>query len=432
MQAKEGGEEPAAAEEPAAEEAPAVEAEAAAPAEEAPEEPAAVQEEAPPAPEPVVEPEPPVVEEAPAAPEPEQPPAPVAEEKAPSPPPAVEEPEPEPVKEPSPPPAAVVEPPAPAAEEEVMVDYEEPGVEAAKRKREEEEPAPAAPEAAVSPEEARPEKQARTEEPEAPAAAREVPPSKEPATRALLIEGFCRPLQELNVRKMLDDQGTLATMWMAPLKTHAYAIFGSIAGAESARQATWGIHYPDGNPKTLSPQFVPVWEAEKAIAAGSGNPDFKVARCPEDGPDPEPEAPPAAPQQEEDNQPAPGFGEQRQNREWNQGRDSAGFEAAGSADLRELLRNRPGAPEPQDQAMGDAEAEVALDDLFKKTEAKPAVYWQPLSEEEVAAKNAVVSEPPAVPPPQAVEEAPKEDVAVEAPPSPPANGDAAPAPAAFF
>ncbi len=48
-------------------------------------------------------------------------------------------------------------------------------------------------------------------------------------------------------------------------------------------QATWQLQWPATNPKRLAPRFVPLGEAEAAIAKGSGNPEFRIARVEEDG-----------------------------------------------------------------------------------------------------------------------------------------------------
>lgn len=55
--------------------------------------------------------------------------------------------------------------------------------------------------------------------------------------------------------------------------------------------ATYQLQWPTTNPKRLQPQFVRLAEAESAIGNGAGNPDYRVRRTEEDGPE---EAPPSS------------------------------------------------------------------------------------------------------------------------------------------
>lgn len=154
-------------------------------------------------------------------------------------------------------------------EEAVDLDYGEDEPVAPKRLREEGDEASKAPKAA------------RLEAPGGPSAGG-------PTTRALRINGFVRPLTERGVRALLDPEGTrLKALWMPSMKTHCYAVFADVASAGAAHAATAGLQWPAGSPKTLDPMYVSVLEAEIAIGQGAGNPDFRVERTSEDGPEPE-------------------------------------------------------------------------------------------------------------------------------------------------
>lgn len=50
--------------------------------------------------------------------------------------------------------------------------------------------------------------------------------------------------------------GTVKDLWMPSIKTHAFAIFGSVEEAEATRQALWDVEWPDGRNNTLKPKCV--------------------------------------------------------------------------------------------------------------------------------------------------------------------------------
>ncbi|KAL6780388.1 hypothetical protein ACKKBF_B13345 [Auxenochlorella protothecoides x Auxenochlorella symbiontica] len=251
-------------------------------------------------------------------------------------------------------------------------------------------------------------------------------------TRALRIDGFVRPFTERAVRELLDPTGAeLKALWMPSIKTHCYSVFASKAAAAAALAATAGLTWPAASPKTLAPRHVALREAERAIGQGAGNPDFRVERLPEDGEEEAEEAEaaaspaaaeavaaaaaPAAAAAREGTRAAPV-------RPWDREKLEAGPRGAaagpleGVRDLRELLQRRssdggeaarrgpgaggdaaPAAPgahrvadarPPPAQAQDEPGEPLQLDDLFRRTAAKPSLYWLPLTAEQVAAKRA--------------------------------------------
>ena len=133
-------------------------------------------------------------------------------------------------------------------------------------------------------------------------------------SRALRVDNFVRPFTEAGAKALFAAHGDVVSFWMPPLKTHAYAVYGSPANAASAAAALAGAEWPAGAHNALRPRFVRVEEAEAAAAAGEAAPPPPPASV---------VPPPAAPVA-----PAP-----------------------------------PAAP--------------AVDDLFKRTEAAPPLYWAP-------------------------------------------------------
>jgi apoptotic chromatin condensation inducer in the nucleus len=220
------------------------------------------------------------------------------------------------------------------------------------------------------------------------AAANTGPPSTTPKrddgaspSRALLIEGFVRPFTLNQARDLLGRHGTVLSMWMPNIKNRAWCVFETRAQAAAAREALWDLQWPAGSPKRLQPKYVPLVQAEAAIASGSGNPDFKVQRTEEDGPEDE-----VMPQIIE----STGKGKARGSAAANAGGGVDASATGGKQDLRDLLskkRSSDGQEGEKKEETGNREF-MSLDDVFKKTIAKPSIYWLPLSEEKAAERRA--------------------------------------------
>lgn len=119
---------------------------------------------------------------------------------------------------------------------------------------------------------------------------RRAPPSREAASRALLITGFVRPFTEPMARQMLSETGVSITacplarckpltvhaqachiagrghdligfcageiqgFWMPKIKDRAYLIYATEEEAEATRNAVSGIEWPTGNANSLRPK----------------------------------------------------------------------------------------------------------------------------------------------------------------------------------
>ncbi|DBA66428.1 TPA: hypothetical protein ACH3X2_002405 [Trebouxia sp. C0005] len=100
-------------------------------------------------------------------------------------------------------------------------------------------------------------------------------------SRALKIEGFVRPFTEPAARAMLSETGEIVSMWMPKIKTHAFVIYSTQGQAEATQKATHGLNWPQNNPSSkLACKFVPVEEAETAIARANGAPVLAAATAP--------------------------------------------------------------------------------------------------------------------------------------------------------
>ncbi|DBA92776.1 TPA: hypothetical protein ACH3X1_002968 [Trebouxia sp. C0004] len=100
-------------------------------------------------------------------------------------------------------------------------------------------------------------------------------------TRALKIEGFVRPFTEPAARAMLSETGEIVSMWMPKIKTHAFVIYTTQGQAEATLNATHGLNWPKNNPSSkLAAKFVPLEEAETAIARANGASVLTAATAP--------------------------------------------------------------------------------------------------------------------------------------------------------
>lgn len=107
-----------------------------------------------------------------------------------------------------------------------------------------------------------------------------------PPSRGLLVAGFLRPFTLLAARELMMKYGSLQAFWMPSIKDKAYVVFSTVEEASKCRKGLWKLQWPPSSTKVLEPQFVSVYEAEKAIALGSGNTEFTIARTEEDPKDP--------------------------------------------------------------------------------------------------------------------------------------------------
>jgi apoptotic chromatin condensation inducer in the nucleus len=233
----------------------------------------------------------------------------------------------------------------------------------------------------------RPEKQAKTEAAQPFSKKQDQPESENGAeptataadkpqgSRALRIEGFVRPFTENQARTLLDQSGTITAMWMPSIRNVAWVVYSTKSEAETAKTALFKLQWPAGSPKVLMPASVSVHAAEKAIRIGSNNPEFKIERTEEDGPD-EPE----------------GMDDVVGGHPSRQQQHAADDDILKDAsplrvkDLRELLsRKSTGGSGTGERKRRDPVPN--LDELFRKTTAKPAIYWLPLSEEAVELKK---------------------------------------------
>ncbi|GAB1319096.1 SAP domain-containing protein [Madurella fahalii] len=115
---------------------------------------------------------------------------------------------------------------------------------------------------------------------------RDVPPAQHPATSALYIKNFMRPLREPMLRDYLIelaaapgadlDPDCLVNFYLDPIRTHAFVRFTSVSAASRVRTALHGTVWPnERNRKELWVDFIPAdkvveWAGREQSEGGRG------------------------------------------------------------------------------------------------------------------------------------------------------------------
>ncbi|XP_022739741.1 apoptotic chromatin condensation inducer in the nucleus [Durio zibethinus] len=199
---------------------------------------------------------------------------------------------------------------------------------------------------------------------------RVVPPSQKPTTTSLRIDRFLRPFTLKAVQELLGKTGTVTSFWMDHIKTHCYVTYSSVEEAIKTRNAVYNLQWPPNGGRLLMAEFVDPQEVKIRL----------------EGPPQTPTTPgtsgSTAPQAQPISQPQPS---PRQQVSRQQLPPPSALPPppplSNPPPVRERLPLPPPPPEKLDPPI------VTLDDLFRKTRATPRIYYLPLSEEQVAAKQ---------------------------------------------
>ncbi|XVF61702.1 hypothetical protein PTKIN_Ptkin08bG0151800 [Pterospermum kingtungense] len=212
---------------------------------------------------------------------------------------------------------------------------------------------------------------------------RVVPLSQKPPTTSLRIDRFLRPFTLKAVQELLAKTGNVTSFWMDHIKTHCYVTYSSVEEAIETRNAVYNLQWPPNGGRLLVADFVDPQEVKIRLEGppqtpttpgASGTSSSTAPRAqPPNKPQPSPRQqvsrqqlpPPSAlpPPPPLSNPPPPPLSK--------------------PPPVRERLPLPPPPPEKLDPPI------VTLDDLFRKTKATPRIYYLPLTEEQVAAKQAV-------------------------------------------
>lgn len=228
------------------------------------------------------------------------------------------------------------------------------------------------------------------------------------ATAALKIEKLVRPFTERALREKLAATGQVQGLWLAPIKTHCYVVFADVTQAYATLTALHGTEWPVGNKSKLQVRFVPVDVAQVAIDTKADPPSNAAAT-----------APPRAQRNASLN--SSGMTSHMQ-RTLHKAAEEGQAAAVGPGSRRGSAGPEPHTPLALDASRGTAGANVedinmadaetgtaagdaktdsldakaddeaqqeplGLDDLFRRTTAKPHLYYLPLLDEQVADKR---------------------------------------------
>lgn len=260
-------------------------------------------------------------------------------------------------------------------------------------------PAPEA-NAAKKPEEGETEeKKKRAREEITPAAAPVAPPApatapaatdatsgKNPPSNTIYVDRFVRPFTLASAKSLFEQHGAVKRFWMNSIKSHAFVVFESDESAARAREAVNGLKWPSKQGNQLHAEFsseeiatrVITHEEETAAAATkvtlprpSAGDLTKPATLPAAPAVPAAAAAPAPP-------PAP----EAPPKEQKKGELQIPF-LFFSSPLQREERARPTPlwrlTETKSDHHNNDKTETTLDDLFRKTKAKPHIYFLPLT-----------------------------------------------------
>ncbi|KAJ6801763.1 apoptotic chromatin condensation inducer in the nucleus [Iris pallida] len=198
---------------------------------------------------------------------------------------------------------------------------------------------------------------------------RVVPPPLGAATTSLRINNFLRPFTLKAVQELLGKTGTFSDFWMDHIKTHCYVTYPSLEEAVATRNALYNLQWPSNGGRFLTAEFVDPHEVKTRLEA--------------------PQSP--APVTSSPNIPtASAFQPQTQAMQpprhplWQQLPPPPPLPPPPALSNPLLVRER--LPPPPPPPKKPEPSIVTLDDLFKKTIARPRIYYLPLSEEQVAAR----------------------------------------------
>ncbi|MBA0761074.1 hypothetical protein Gotri_023771, partial [Gossypium trilobum] len=200
---------------------------------------------------------------------------------------------------------------------------------------------------------------------------RVVPPSPNAPTTSLRIDHFLRPFTLKAAQELLGKTGTVTSFWMDHIKTHCYATYSSVEEAIETRNAVYNLQWPPNGGRLLVADFVDPQEVKTRLDAPPQTPTTPGTSGS------------TAPQAQPASQPQPSSRQQVSRQQFPP--PSAlppPPPLPNPPPVRERLPLPPPPPEKPDPPI------VTLDDLFWKTKATPRIYYLPLSDEQVAAKQA--------------------------------------------
>lgn len=187
-------------------------------------------------------------------------------------------------------------------------------------------------------------------------------------TEVIVITNLTRPFTVNQLKEMLKRTGTIVDFWIDRIKSKCCVEFSSSDQASETRMALNGVTWPQGNPKTLRVSFSSKADMKKMQeGVNEGGLTGRLGTETE---------------------------ERVGIRDWDKNKLDQERERE-----RERDRDRDRGRRDRDRDVKDRKDSVrerseektpivtkSLEDLFNKTTAGPAIYWRPLSEEEIEVK----------------------------------------------
>ncbi|XP_078444202.1 SAP domain-containing protein [Wolffia australiana] len=192
-----------------------------------------------------------------------------------------------------------------------------------------------------------------------------VSPSQKTPTTSLRIDHFVRPFTLKAVQELLGKTGTVSSFWMDHIKTHCFVTYATVEEAEATRNAVYNLQWPPNGGRLLVADFVDPHEVKAHV---EGPPQTSIPAVAPTPVTAQSERSPAGPVA---SRPPP---------------PHAPAVVTGVREKPQLLPPPPPPPPPANVAELPV---LTLDDLFKKTNAVPRIYYLPLTDEQVNAKSAM-------------------------------------------
>jgi len=192
---------------------------------------------------------------------------------------------------------------------------------------------------------------------EPPRKRKKIPEADLNETEVIIITNLTRPFTVNQLKEMLKRTGTIVDFWIDRIKSKCCVEFTTTDQASETRMALDGVTWPQSNPKTLRVSFGTKEEMKKLAEGGEDAGVIERLGVELEG--------------------------RSLLRDWDRNKVDQEKERE-----RERLDERRGRREVRERSIEEPApvATKSLEELFKKTTAGPAIYWRPLSDEEIQAK----------------------------------------------
>jgi apoptotic chromatin condensation inducer in the nucleus len=196
----------------------------------------------------------------------------------------------------------------------------------------------------------------------------------------LFIDRFVRPFLPKQVKELLEKTGEVDYFWMNNVRSHCYVTFKTVEQAKATREAVYNLVWPPANKSALIAEFSTEEEALRRAAIAKAREEPAQPQQQQQAAAPQPALSKSTEQARTDRDKERGDRDNRDNRD---NRDRRDGDRRDNRDRRDSDRHdrdrRDTKPPPPPK--------VTLESLFRKTVARPCVYWLPLTDKDVEDKQ---------------------------------------------